>query len=180
MKKTSLVILGLLVQFAMQAATPSQIIKEVKQAVAPDGRQVVFEVEMKGNVLRGVTSEPRAREALVTRLKGEGVRFTDSLRVYPQDQWAIVRIPVASMRTRGAHAGEMATQAIMGMPVRLFEKKGEWWRATIRLFSRTASPACPLWPGWPSRRRGPRVCACLRRVCARWPIGPGDRHGANL
>ena len=129
MKKSSLVILGLLVQFAMQAATPSQIIKEVKQAVAPDGRQVVFEVEMKGNVLRGVTSEPRAREALVTRLKGEGVRFTDSLGVYPQDQWAIVRIPVASMRTRGAHAGEMATQAIMGMPVRLFEKKGEWWRA---------------------------------------------------
>ncbi len=69
MKKSSLVILGLLVQFAMQAATPSQIIKEVKQAVAPDGRQVVFEVEMKGNVLRGVTSEPRAREAPASKAK---------------------------------------------------------------------------------------------------------------
>lgn len=113
----------------IQAIAPAQIIKEVKQAMAPDSRQVVFDVEFKDNVLSGVTSEPRVRDAVITRLKGEGVKFVDSLRVYPQDKWAMVRIPVASMRTRGAHAGEMATQAVMGMPVRLFEKKGEWWRA---------------------------------------------------
>lgn len=130
----ALMALGAMTFAAASAATPDQIIKEVRGALAPDGRQVVFDVEMVARrsgsqVLRGVTSDPRVREALVTRLDGEGIRYIDSLRVYPQDNWAIVCIPVASMRTRGAHAGEMATQAVMGMPVRLFEKKGEWWRA---------------------------------------------------
>lgn len=130
----ALMALGAMTFAAASAATPDQIIKEVRGALAPDGRQVVFDVEMVARrsgsqVLRGVTSDPRIREALVTRLDGEGIRYIDSLRVYPQDNWAIVCIPVASMRTRGAHAGEMATQAVMGMPVRLFEKKGEWWRA---------------------------------------------------
>ena len=46
-----------------------------------------------------------------------------------QDQWALVTIPVASMRTRGAHAGEMSTQAIMGMPLRIRDQKGEWYLA---------------------------------------------------
>lgn len=42
---------------------------------------------------------------------------------------ALVSIPAASMRTRGAHAAEMSTQAVMGTPVELLEHKGEWWLA---------------------------------------------------
>ncbi len=41
----------------------------------------------------------------------------------------LVSIPVASMRTRGAHAGELDTQAIMGMPVAIIEDGGEWVKA---------------------------------------------------
>ncbi|MDE6301954.1 MAG: C40 family peptidase [Muribaculaceae bacterium] len=45
------------------------------------------------------------------------------------DRWALVTIPVASMRTRGAHAGEMSTQAVMGMPLRIWDQRGEWYHA---------------------------------------------------
>ncbi len=41
-------------------------------------------------------------------------------------RWAQVRIPVASIRTRGAHSAEMSTQAVMGTPLRVIEKSGEW------------------------------------------------------
>lgn len=45
------------------------------------------------------------------------------------DNWALVTIPVASMRTRGAHAGEMSTQAVMGMPIRILDESDEWYMA---------------------------------------------------
>lgn len=42
-------------------------------------------------------------------------------------QWAQVKIPVASIRTSGRHGAEMSTQAVMGTPLRVIEKGGEWW-----------------------------------------------------
>jgi len=42
-------------------------------------------------------------------------------------QWAQVKIPVASIRTSGRHAAEMSTQAIMGTPLRVIGKGGDWW-----------------------------------------------------
>lgn len=44
------------------------------------------------------------------------------------DDMALVSIPVASLRTRGAHAGEMSTQAVMGTPVAIAETSGEWFK----------------------------------------------------
>ena len=37
-------------------------------------------------------------------------------------------LSIASLRTDGRHAAEMATQAIMGTPVKLLQKKGDWYR----------------------------------------------------
>ncbi len=108
------------------------IISEVKGQYAPDSRQVVFEISAKqgaqGIVLTGNTSEREPYAALLTRLGQDGITFTDSINVYPTNSWAQVRIPAASLRTAGRHAAEMATQAIMGTPLRVLEKGGEWWR----------------------------------------------------
>jgi len=46
----------------------------------------------------------------------------------PADSFGLISIPVASMRTAGAHSAEMATQAVMGTPVRLLEPADGWWR----------------------------------------------------
>ena len=40
----------------------------------------------------------------------------------------MVKLSVASLRTGGKHPAEMATQAIMGTPVKMLEKTGEWVR----------------------------------------------------
>ena len=43
--------------------------------------------------------------------------------------WALTKLSVASMRTDGDHAAEMATQSIMGTPLKLIEKDGYWYKA---------------------------------------------------
>lgn len=46
--------------------------------------------------------------------------FTDSI-------WARPRISVASMRVEPSHGAELASQAVMGMPLRVIDSTGEWW-----------------------------------------------------
>ena len=41
--------------------------------------------------------------------------------------WGLARISVAHMRTKPGHASELSNQVIMGMPIKLIEKKGDWW-----------------------------------------------------
>lgn len=107
---------------------------DMVKRIVPDKRQTVLEVTAdtlpsRTLVVRGVTSELGAKTALFDQLSARGFQVVDSLRVYPTDSWGLVSIPVASLRTRPAHAGEMATQAVMGTPVRVLEHTGEWLRA---------------------------------------------------
>lgn len=109
------------------------LLAEVKAQHAPDARQIVDEITARqlpdGTVmLGGVTSEASVAQAAVSALTDAGIPVADSIIVYPTDRWAQVRIPAASLRTAGRHAAEMATQAVMGTPLRLLDKSGEWWR----------------------------------------------------
>lgn len=45
----------------------------------------------------------------------------------PPRGWALPTISVANMRTNPGHASELSSQALMGMPVKLLEKNGDWW-----------------------------------------------------
>ena len=73
-------------------------------------------------------SDSTALKATVKALAEAGVDYADSIRLMPYDQWAQVRISAASLRTAGRHSAEMATQAVMGTPVRVLHKDSEWWR----------------------------------------------------
>ncbi|MDE6266771.1 MAG: C40 family peptidase [Muribaculaceae bacterium] len=116
------------------AATPAEIINNTKASVAPDSRQIVYEITPEqlpdGQViLRGKTSEQDVKNILLQAFENDGKQVIDSVTVLPSDRWAQVRISVCCFRTGPAHAAEMATQGIMGQPIRLLEKDGDWWRA---------------------------------------------------
>ncbi len=133
MKRLATAALALSVLFTAGADTVDDAVKAVKSQYYPDSRQAVLEVTSDKTadgrtVVRGVTSEQRAHDLLTEALRSAGVDFIDSLTVYPADSTALVSIPVVTLRTRGAHAAEVATQAVMGTPVRLLEYKGGWWR----------------------------------------------------
>ena len=109
------------------------IMKRVEKQVAPDKRQIVYEIKAENAdngqiVLSGKTSEISAAETLKKALTDEGIAFTDRITIFGNDNWALPRISVANMRSKPGHAAELASQALMGMPLRLLERQGEWWR----------------------------------------------------
>ncbi len=45
-----------------------------------------------------------------------------------EPSWGLVRISVACLRGEPRHSAELVSQAIMGTPLRLLEKDGQWWK----------------------------------------------------
>ena len=133
MKKILLFISALLPFFCgAQSLSYEKVNSEIKKLYAPDSRQAVWEVSFKksGNslVAYGQTSEAKAHVAFKELMRNNNINYIDSINVYPENQWALVRISVASLRGGAKHSAEIVTQALMGTPLRLLERKGEWWR----------------------------------------------------
>ena len=129
--RNTLLYIGLFCSASVFASTPIEFaINKVKAEYAPDKRQVEMTVTAEelpsGDILlKGKTSEQAVKDALMKELSSHG-NVIDSLTVFPSDKWAMPRIAVACARTHGAHAAEMASQAIMGQPLRVLEQDGQW------------------------------------------------------
>ena len=108
-------------------------IEEVRAKYAPDKRQAVFEVQpfaAKDNKIgiKGKISDRTAYDYLKEALAPYGSEIVDMIEVMPEDSWAQPRISVACIRVNPSHGAEMATQAIMGQPLRVLEKDDDWYR----------------------------------------------------
>ena len=112
-----------------------EAIQTVKDRYAPDKRVAIFAVEPQSQdakvVLTGETDNLRAKQDLLTSLQDEDIAFVDSINVLPdaslgKDTLGVVTISVANIRSQPKHSGELATQATMGMPLRLLKKEGDW------------------------------------------------------
>ncbi len=118
----------------VSGTTPSEIIDSVRGKVAPDLRQAVFDVRAVGIYpamdIVGTVSEDSLKRAVMNAFAGSGYcKVRDNIAVLDNiDYWGLVKIPVASLRTGPGHAREMATQAVMGTPLRILEATGEWYR----------------------------------------------------
>ncbi|MDE5567982.1 MAG: SH3 domain-containing protein, partial [Muribaculaceae bacterium] len=116
-----------------QSQKVKRIMTEVEKKVAPDKRQIVYDIMAKEKnndvlFLSGKTSEASALDALTNALKANHIRYRNNVTVFGNDKWALPRISVANLRTKPGHGSEMASQALMGTPVRLLEQDGDWWR----------------------------------------------------
>lgn len=143
MNKSIFVALLLLVAFPVASygeSKPVQLANRVLQSVgrkfAPDKRTAIFSVQVVETddklVLKGKTNLPDAQKTMLDSLAFLKISVQDSVTVLPDKQlgtktWGLVKLSVANLRTKPAHAEEMATQALMGTPVKILEEKGEWW-----------------------------------------------------
>lgn len=130
---TTILILSTLAVKVSAADNANEIITEVGKTMAPDSRQIIYEVTGTSadnglTVVKGLISEASVADALRKALAEAGIDYVDSLTVAGTDRWATPLISVACLRTRPAHAGEMATQALMGMPLRVIEQRDDWTR----------------------------------------------------
>lgn len=114
------------------AVTPQDVIENVRKQYAPDKRQAIYEVTAaKGSgqnvAIMGKISDRATHDALFNALKEANIQAQDYTTVLPDTEWVMPRISVACLRTGKAHAAEMASQAIMGQPLRMLEKEGSWY-----------------------------------------------------
>jgi Cell wall-associated hydrolases (invasion-associated proteins) len=117
------------------------ISEAVRQQYAPDKRSNIYEVNVKPDmtqagvyVLRGAISVTEARQDLLVRLQEENLNVLDSTTLLPaadlgEKTYGITTQSVINFRTGPSYASEAATQTMMGMPLRILEKRSGWTRA---------------------------------------------------
>ena len=119
------------------AVTPVEALKDLKQRIAPDKRTAVWDVtasQQDGKwVLSGtVGTQVQKNAILAAMLKNGYSRYTDKITVLENGipatrKWALVKLSIATLRTEPKHSAEMATQGIMGAPVKVLEKCDDWY-----------------------------------------------------
>ncbi|MCX6224255.1 MAG: SH3 domain-containing protein [Bacteroidia bacterium] len=85
-----------------------------------------------GILLKGKTTNPEALDKLEIQLKNQKVNYTDSIIRLPDPAlkgktWGLVTLSVANLRCNPAHSAEMATQALMGTPVKVLQEEKGWF-----------------------------------------------------
>lgn len=113
-----------------------QIVEHTEEHFAPDSRVALFDIQAEsvdGNwLLKGETTIPEAKEALLDSLSALDLSVTDSIAVLPGSElegktYGIVNNSVANIRSRPSHPAQLATQALLGMPLEILKKEGGWY-----------------------------------------------------
>lgn len=101
----------------------------------PDSREDVYQIHFSESgpslVVSGETTCREAKLALLSQLSKTSKSIIDSIRLLPdislgEKIWGLVNISVCNLRTNPGHSAEMATQAILGTPVRILKRSGDW------------------------------------------------------
>ncbi|MGE5860225.1 MAG: NlpC/P60 family protein [Ignavibacteria bacterium] len=110
------------------------ILLELEKKFAPDKRTAIFHItaEQKGNkiILKGETDNAESKKELMQNLNS--AQMIDSVRVLPEAElgdkiYGIINLSVANLRTKRGHRSELATQALLGTPVKVLKKKKGWY-----------------------------------------------------
>ncbi|WP_299061852.1 C40 family peptidase [uncultured Polaribacter sp.] len=110
---------------------------KLKTTFAPDKRVALFDIhfEQVDNqlILEGETTHKKAFSILLDSLHQRKLTFTNNVRVLPDSvvgnlKYAIARNSVINIRSQPKHAAELGTQALLGMPLKVLDKKGDFYR----------------------------------------------------
>ncbi len=139
-KPFTLLILILLMSCKNDTKTISElqnIHSNLKTTFAPDKRVELFDVnfEFVDNqlILEGETTSKKTFAILLDSLKNRKLAFTNNVRVLPDStvgnqQFAVARNSVINIRSQPKHSAELGTQGLLGMPLKVLDKKGDFYR----------------------------------------------------
>ena len=122
-------------KISTEADEMKALLASIKKTYAPDSRVAIYELEAKKAdqqwIIKGKVDKAELKANVLQELKKAGVACVDSIAVLEftkEKPWGLVKLSIASLRTAGKHPAEMATQAIMGTPVKILEHAGDWAR----------------------------------------------------
>ncbi|NVJ89133.1 MAG: C40 family peptidase [Flavobacteriaceae bacterium] len=114
-----------------------KIYNNIKNKYAPDKRVELFNINFsKKNdnlILSGETTTKIAVSILVDSLKLKNETILNKIRVLPDsavgsNSFAIARNSVINIRSNPKHSAELGTQGLLGMPLKVLDKKGDFYR----------------------------------------------------
>lgn len=129
-----------LTSIVAMAVTPVEALNDLKQHIAPDKRTAVWDVtatQQAGKwVLTGTVGTQSQKKAIQAAMFKTGCRYTDKITVLEDGipaarKWALVKLSIATLRTEPKHSAEIATQGIMGSPVKVLQKCDDWYRVQM-------------------------------------------------
>ena len=114
----------------------NDLINELKNRYAPDKRVAIFNLSIsEGNgkiLLSGETNIKEAKDDLIRYLKEREMAFEDNAELLPAKDlgdkiFGIVNLSVANLRSKPDHPAELATQALLGTPVKIYKKRSGFY-----------------------------------------------------
>jgi hypothetical protein len=111
-----------------------KIILQVKNHFAKDSRTAIFNIKYDENekVLTGETNLFNAKEKLLEELAKHKIEFKDEVELLPSKKlgdltFGVVNVSVANIRSKPDHPAELATQSLLGTPVKIFKKEAGFY-----------------------------------------------------
>ena len=110
---------------------------KIKATYAPDKRVELFDInfQLADNqlILEGETTSKKAFSILLDSLNNRKLKFTNNVRILPDAavgnlKFAIARNSVINIRSKPKHSAELGTQGLLGMPLKVLDKKGDFYR----------------------------------------------------
>ena len=130
-----------LTSLAALAATPVETLANLKSRIAPDKRTAIWDVNASQQggkwVLSGTVGTQAQKQAILAAMIKDGCsNYTDKITVLENSipaarKWALVKLSIATLRTEPKHSAEIATQGIMGAPVKVLQKCDDWYRVQM-------------------------------------------------
>ena len=114
-----------------------QFAQLVKLTDTPDQRVELFDIdfEIKGEklILKGFATKKSPLLKVRNFLVRQGTDFIDNVRVLPDTavgnyKYAVARNSVINIRSEPKHSAELGTQALLGMPLKVLDKQGDFYR----------------------------------------------------
>lgn len=112
------------------------IVDSIQHKYVPDKRVSIYEISIKEKgskpIVKGYISDTQVYKSLTDAIKKRYKTFTDSIQILPSAElgdktFGVINLSVADIRTKGDFSAEMATQALLGTPIRVLQKDG-WYR----------------------------------------------------
>jgi cell wall-associated NlpC family hydrolase len=112
------------------------LVSSIRLKYAPDLRTSVFNIaySIDNNriLFSGETNNSFAMSDLKQKLKDNKIVFVDSVKLLPDPQlngkiYGIVNNSVSNHRSKPSYSAELATQALLGMPLNILKKHSYWY-----------------------------------------------------
>lgn len=111
------------------------VFKMLKEKYAPDSRVEIFDIVIAQRkdtvILKGETTSEPAYEELILQAGIISGHVKDSIRLLPGKElgdtiWGVIYNSVGTLRAEPRYGSELVSQGLLGMPVKILEKRGGW------------------------------------------------------